>query len=809
METPLQDLRYALRQLARSPGFTTVAVLTLALGIGANTAIFSVVYGVLLKPLPYDDPRSLVSVWGARSLAEFVGVRDRNHTLQGVAAYLDRVGVSLSGTGEPARLAGALASADLFRVLGVSAAVGRTFAAGEDQPGNNAVVLLSDGLWRARFGADPSIIGRTLDLDGIPRTVIGVMPRGFWFPRRETELWLPVRMDRSNPGEFWGSGGYYMAGRLRPGMTRAQARADVRALAERLRIENPVWRPSERYYFNGLDVIPLDQRIVEGGTRRLLLVLLGAVGMVLVIACANVANLLIARGAARERELSLRAALGAGRSRLVRQLVTECVLLSAVGGLSGLAVAFGGVRALLGLLPADTPRLGDVSVNGAVLAFTAVLALGVGLVFGLVPALRLSRPDLVGSLGEGTSRGGSGPRKRRLAGALVAAEIALGVVLAVGAGLLLKSFARILAVDPGFRIEHLVTARISPPKARWSDPGFTGPSAAMEERQRVFYRQLLDRLSGSPGISSVAITSQAPFEKTNEYGAMWVDGYTTNPNELETMNGRKVTPGFFRAMGIPVVRGRALSDADQADAPRVALIDETAAQRYWKGRDPISGRIRYPWPGWLTIVGVVGTTKNNDLTDQPQPTFYVPFAQYPQAQMTVVARTAADPATALGAIRAAVRDVAPEIPVSDERTMTERLGESVAQPRFAASLLVAFGTLALLLGAIGTYGLMAYATQRRTREVAVRMALGAQSRDVLWTVIREGAVLAAGGVLAGLGLALALTRSLRGLLYEVSPTDPTTFALVAIVLVGAALLASYLPARRATKVDPMVALRYE
>src|SRR5436190_1325349 len=304
----MNDLRYALRQLARSPGFTTVAVLTLALGIGANTAIFSVVYGVLLKPLPYDDPRSLVSVWGARSLAEFVGVRDRNHTLQGVAAYLDRVGVSLSGTGEPARLAGALASADLFRVLGVSAAVGRTFAAGEDQPGNNAVVLLSDGLWRARFGADPSIIGRTLDLDGIPRTVIGVMPRGFWFPRRETELWLPVRMDRSNPGEFWGSGGYYMAGRLRPGMTRAQARADVRALAERLRIENPVWRPSERYYFNGLDVIPLDQRIVEGGTRRLLLVLLGAVGMVLVIACANVANLLIARGAARERELSLRSA---------------------------------------------------------------------------------------------------------------------------------------------------------------------------------------------------------------------------------------------------------------------------------------------------------------------------------------------------------------------------------------------------------------------------------------------------------------------------------------------------------------------
>src|SRR5256885_2205907 len=441
--------------------------------------------------------------------------------------------------------------------------------------------------------------------------------------------------------------------------------------------------------------------------------------MVLVIACANVANLLVARGAARERELSLRAALGAGRSRLIRQLVTECVLLAAAGGLAGLALAFGGVRALVGLLPPDTPRLGDVCVNGAVLAFTAVLALGVGLVFGLVPALRLSRPDLVVSLGEGTIRGGSGPRQRRLAGALVSAEIALGVVLAVGAGLLLKSFARILAVDPGFRIEHLVTARITPPKARWSDPGFTAPSAATEERQRAFYRQLVERLSGSPAITNPAITSQAPFEKTNEFGAMWVDGYTTNPNELETMNGRKVTPGFFRTLGIPVLRGRALSDADQAKAPRVALIDETAAQRYWKSRDPIGGRIRYPWPGWLTIVGVVGTAKNNDLTDQPLPTFYVPFAQYPQAEMTVVARTAADPAAALGAIRAAVREVAPDVAVSDERTMTERLADSVAQPRFAAGLLVAFGTLALLLGAIGTYGVMSYTTQRRTRELAV------------------------------------------------------------------------------------------
>jgi putative ABC transport system permease protein len=804
------DVRYAARALRHAPSFTLVAVLTLALGIGANTAIFSVVYGVLLRPLPYAHPESLVSVWdGGHSLAEFVGVRDRNRTLVATAAYRDRVGIGLSGDAEPVQLAGAQVTADLFRVLGKSPALGRGFTTGEDLPGNGAVVVLSDALWRARFGADPSIIGRTIELDGAAHTVIGVMPPGFWFPRRETQLWVPLSLDAGHAGPFWGSYGHFIVGRLRPGVRRQQSRADVRAIAEQLRVENPVWRPSERYYFQGLDVIPLDRRIVEGGSRRFLLVLLGAVGMVLIIACANVANLLIARGAARERELSLRAALGAGRLRLIRQLMTESVVLAAAGGLVGLGFAFAGVRALLSLLPPDTPRLGDVSVSGGVLAFTDGLALAAGIIFGLTPALRLSRPDLVGSLGEGASRGGSGRQHRRLAAGLVVGEIALAVVLAVGAGLLLKSFARLLAVDPGFRTEHIVTARVSPPKARWSSPGFAVQAPAMADRQRVFYGQLLERVRAEPAVADVAVTNQAPFEKTNDAIAMWVDGYTTDQNSLEVMNDRRVSPGFFRAMGIPLLEGRGFTAADREDAPLVAVIDAATAAKYWKGSNPIGGRMHYPWPGWITIVGVVGTAKTNDLTDQPQPTFYVPFAQYPQADMTVVARTTGDAVMALGTIRAAVHEVAPDVPVSEERTMSQRIADSVARPRFVADLLLAFGGLALLLGAVGTYGLVAYNTQRRTRELAVRMALGARARDVLWAVVREGAILGGGGVLAGLALALALTRFLRSLLFEVSATDPPTFALVACVLGAAALLASYLPARRATRLDPMIAIRAE
>ncbi len=794
------DLRFGLRTLRRSPVFTIVAVLTLALGIGANTAIFSVVDGVLLRALPFADPGALVSVWdGGHSKAEFVGVRDHNRTLEDVAAYRDRVGFSLSGGGKPARLYGSQATSELFRVLGVGAALGRTFAAGEDQPGNDRVVVLSDALWRDRFAGDPSIIGRSIELDGISRTVIGVMPRGFWFPRHETRLWVPLTLGRKVLGEYWGSYGHFIVGRLRPGVTRGQARADVYAIAQRLRRENPVWTPSRDDYLRDIDVVPLQHRIVQGGSRRLLLVLLGAVGMILLIACANVANLLIARGAARQREFTIRATLGAGRGRIARQVVTESLLLGGAGGLAGLVLAVVAVRGMRTLLPPDMPRLADVHMNGTVLAFTAGLALLVSLLFGLVPALRMSRPGPAVTLGEGTSRAGSGLRARRLAGALVAGEIALAVVLVVGAGLLLRSFGKLLDVNPGFRTERIVTARVSPPAARWEEP----------EQTRIFYRELLQRLSASPALQDVAITSQLPFDQTNTGYAMWIDGYTTDPNSLEVMESRRVSPDFFRTMGIPVVQGRAFDVRDRDGAPLVAIVDRTAAERYWKGKSAVGGRIHYPWPGWLRVVGVVDNVKNNDLTAEPEPTFYVPFDQRPQVSMMVAARARGGAAPALGAIRSAASEISADVPVSDERTMTQLIGDSTGQPRFASLLLLSFGLLALFLGGVGTYGLMAYATQRRTREIAIRMALGAQPGHVLSGVLREGGRLAGAGVLVGLGLALVLTRFLRAMLFEVSTTDPAIFVAVPVLLAVVALAATYVPARRATRVDPMIAIRSE
>lgn len=800
-----QDLRYAVRSLRRTPLFTTIAVLTLALGIGANVAIFSVVEAVLLRPLPWTDPARLVSVWdGSHSRAEFVGVRDRNRSLEAVAAYRDRVGISLGDERDAVRLPGAAVSADLFRVLGASPALGRGFAAGEDRPGVEPVVVVSDALWRSRFGADPTLLGRQLDLDGVQHTVIGVMPAEFWFPRREVQLWIPLVLDPGQAGVFWGQYGQFIVGRLAPGVTGSQARAEVRSIAEQLRLENPVWRPSEEHYLASIDVIPLERRLVDRSSRQLLLLLLGAVGLVLLIACANVANLLIARGVAREREFSLRTALGAGRSRLLRQLGTESLVLAAFGGAAGLGLALGLVRVLVAILPADTPRLAEVGVNPSVLAFTAAVALLAGVGFGVVPAFRLSRSDPGLALGD---RSGGSSRHRTLAGALVVAEIALAVVIAIGAGLLLRSFGRILAIDPGFRTEQVVTAKVSPPRARWSGPGFGPQPVEIAERQRVFYQMLTERLEASPGITQAAVINQAPFEKTNESIAIWVDGFTTDRNKLEIWNLRKVSPGYFSTMRIRLISGRDVSDTDVAGGPLVAVIDQAAADKYYPGRDPIGARLSFPWPGWMTVVGVVANVANNDLTDRPEPTIYVPFPQYSQAEMTVVAVATGGVAGAVATIRAVVRELAPDVPVSDERTIEDRISESVAQPRFAAQLLFAFGVLALLLGAVGTYGLFAYRTQRRTRELAVRMALGARAGQVVWVVVREGAVLAGSGVALGVLLAIGLGRVLDGMLFGVASVDLVTFGAVATLLLATALLATYLPARRATRVDPVTVIR--
>ena len=790
------DLRYAVRMLRRSPIFTLVAVITLGLGIGANTAIFSVVNTVLLQPLPYPDPERLVKVWGeGHSRAEFTRIRDRARSFERVAAYLPAYGMSLSGDGDPLRVVTALVSADFFSLLGVSPASGRFFRPGEDLPGTEPVAVLSFGLWRDRFGADPSIAGRTIELEGVRWTVIGVAPREFGFPGPETRLWVPLTLDEKDAGPFWGAYGHHLIARLAPAVTPEQARAEVETIAAALRLENPIWRPDQDYT-RGITVNSLQDHLVAD-SRRLLGVLLGAVGLVLLIACANVANLLLVRGTARERELAIRATLGAGTRRLTRQLLVECGVLAAIGGAGALALAVAGTRALIRLLPASTPRLADVSLDGTTLGFTVLLTFLTALAFGLLPALRLARTDAQATLAGDRSTAGSHPR--RLAGFLVSVQIALAVVLAVGAGLLVRSLSLLLDVDPGFETARIATARVSPAQARLPE----------EEAARAYYRQLLEGLGTAPGIETAAITTQLPFDQTNRVMAMWIDGWTTDPNRLDLFEVRKVSPELFRAMGIPLRKGRGFSGEDHATSPRVAIVSETALRRFWAGREIIGGRIRYPWPGWMTVVGVAADVRNNDLRENPLPTIYIPFEQDPEVSVTVVARATGDPRRALSTIRATVTALSPDVPVSDAEAMERLIERSVAAPRSACLLLIGFGLLALVLGAVGTYGLIAYGVERRTREIAVRMAVGARRNAVVRMIVREGARLAGLGILAGLVVAFGLARFMQGLLYEVGPTDPVVFAVAPLVLGLTALLACLVPALKAARIEPSMALKRE
>jgi len=789
------DLRFGLRMLRRSPVFAAVAVLTLALGIGANTAIFSVVNAVVLRPLPFPDTRTLVSVWdGGRSVAEFVGVRDRTRTLASTAAYLPGYAVSLAGDGEPVRLTSALVTSAFFDVLGVQPRVGRFFRPGDDAPGAEPGVVLSHALWRDRFGGEPSVIGRRVDVDGVARTVVGVAGAGFNFPSRETRLWIPLPVDPAKSGPHWGAYGHYVIGRLAPGNSPAQVREDVQRIATELQRDNPVWRPKLPDYLEGITVTDLQTRLV-GNSQRLLFVLLGAVGLVLLLACANVANLLMVRGATRARELAIRAALGAGTGRLARQLLVENLVLAAAGGAAGLLLAVVGIRVLGGLLPADTPRLETVGLDGWAFAFTALLTLLTGVLFGVAPARRLARGDAAAGLAGG--RASAGGRQRRLAGTLVSAQIAIAVVLAIGAGLLVRSLARILDVDPGFAAAKVVTAQVSPPRARY----------IADDQQRALVRELVARLAAAPGLSSSAVTTQLPFDQTNQVMAMWIDGWTTDPNVLDVFEVRRVSADFFRTMGIAVKRGRSFEAGDVATAPAVAIVSESAARRFWPGREATGGRLRFPWPGWLEVVGVVADVRNNDLRTEATPTLYVPFEQNPELPITVVARGDGEPSQVLAAIRAVVADVARDAPVSNEGTMDALIERSLSTPRAAALLLLSFGALALVLGSVGTYGLVAYGVESRRREFAVRLAIGAGGGTVMRMVLRDGLRLAAVGIVAGVAGAFALSGLLRGLLFEVAPTDPLAFVVAPALLLATAVVACLVPAYRATRVDPNVALR--
>jgi putative ABC transport system permease protein len=805
------DLRYAIRALRKSPGFTTVVLLTLALGIGANAAIFSVVNAVILRPLPYRDASRLVVIWGdlrrpgvneiPASAGEYVDYRDRNRAFEQVAAY-DTAGFNLTGGGEPERVDGAITTASLFPLLGATAEIGRTFSASEEQPGRAQVVVLSHALWTRRFHADRTIVGRAVAIDGHSAEVVGVMPPGFHYPDAATEMWKPIVFDADAlSANNRGSHGFTVLARLRPGVTLAQAHADLDVVTAPFKAQYP------GNYRNGFGtkVRPLRDEVV-GDAGGALFVLLGAVGLVLLIACANVANLLLARAASRRKEIALRTALGASRSRLVRQLLTESVLAALAGGALGLVLASWGVDLLIAAAPDSIPRLREVAVDGRVVLFTALVSLATGLLFGLAPAIQASRADLNETLKEGGRTSGAAARGRagRL---LVISEVALSLVLLVAAGLLIRSFARLQDVQPGFDSGQLLTLRIALPESRYTT----------FQKGDAFFDELFAHLRASPDVRAVAAVNALPFSGSGGSRTFHVQGReVTRPEDATEEQLRIVTDGYFRAMNIPVVTGREFTERDSLKGPRVAVINEALARTHFPTEDPIGKRISFERdaPKWYEIVGIVGNIKHRGLDARDRAELYVPYRQplfdsWTVRPMYLAVRTTTDPLGAVAAVRRGVNRLDPDQPISDVRTMDDRIDRSLAGRRFNMLLLGLFASLALTLAGIGIYGIVAYSVTERTHEIGVRLALGAQRRDVLAMVVGQGMVMTAIGTAVGLVLGLAATRAMSSLLFGVSATDPATFALITAVLAAVALVACYVPARRATRVDPMLALRHE
>jgi predicted permease len=801
-----QDVRFATRALLRRPSFVLVVSITLALGIGANAAIYSIVDAALLKPLPYSDPSRLVSVWpdGAMMPGVFVQVRDGTHMVDPIAGYSGGIAVTMTGTSEPARLVQSEVTSRFFELLGVRAEIGRTLLDGEDRPGRDRVAVLGPALWQQRFGGDRDVIGRSVIVDGKPRTVVGVMPAGFRFPSPTIDFWVPVSLDASpaNVGRYWGTSHLNVIGRLRRGVSVAQARQEMAVLVDRSRSSFP-WRMPDAWG-RGVTVIPLAQKVV-GDVGPMLMVLFASVVVVLLIACVNVANLLLGRAAAREREIAIRVSLGAGRARIVRQLLTESVMLGLAGGALGLAVAAAAVRALLLLVPAGMPRITEVGIDTRVLAFTMLTALATGLGFGLAPALRASRPTLQGVLG--ATRNASGTlARRRLSELLVVGQIALGVVLVAGAGLLIKSFWRLHQVDLGFRPAQVIAADIP-------IPAFPSDTTA---RARAFYDAVLEQVRVIPGVRSAAVASGLPFGGAGSEQSSFAADIEAHPvapgGSVPMLVQTVVSADYFRTMGIPLLRGRGLTAEDRDSAPAVALVDELTARRVCPNADAIGQRFRPVWvKPWVTVVGIVGTVKRDSLNSAGEVSVYLPTGNtagfwFP-TQMTVVVRAESDLSTLTSRLRTAVASVDASVPVKAVRPLDDLVANSAARARFTMLLLATFALVALTLGAVGVYGVVAYAVARRTREIGVRMALGARASDVLAMVLREGGALTAIGVALGSAGALATSRVLAGFLFGVTPKDPAVFVTVPIVLAIVALGACVVPARRAARVDPVTALK--
>lgn len=802
METLLRDLRYGMRSMFKRPGFTAVALIALALGIGANTAIFSLVNAVLVRPLPFNEPDRLVWMWGnirnggsraSVSPLDFLDYRNQNTTFQNFAAQISvPLPVNLTGNGEPERLTGASVTGDYFQALGVQPALGRSFQLENEKTGQDQVAVLSYALWQKRFGGDAGIVNKTITLDGRSFAVLGVMPRDFSFPAA-TELWVPMNFDAS-PGMKQRKAHFLRPiGRLKPGITIAQAQADTDNVARRL---EQLYPDTDTGW--NLRLVSLRDQLV-GNTKPTLFILFGAVGFVLLIACANVANLLLVRAASREREIALRTALGAGRFRIVRQMITESVLLALIGGTLGTILAIWGVELLVALSAGNIPSTAQVKIDGNVLGFTLLISIVTGVLFGLAPALRTMKLNLSESLKEGGRTGSEGAQRNRTRSVLVVIESAVAVVLLIGAGLLVRSLLRLQKTDPGFDPHDVLTMIVALPEQKYGE----------EEKAANFYQQLESRVGSLPGVETVGMISELPLTGQPNDMPYFVEGHPpSSPEQSFDDDFRRINQHYFKAMRIPLLRGRNFTDQEVQQGAKVLIVSDLLVQQVFPNEDPIGKRLVMAIGDGMPfeIIGVVGDLRHNALATPPSPIMYMPHFDQ---SMNLVIRTRNNPAGFAGAVRREIRAIDADQPVAAVRTMEDWLDTSTAGPRYRTTLIGLFAVLALVLASTGIYGVMSYSVAQRTHEIGVRMALGAKQFDVLKLVLRQGMLLVLIGVALGLAGAFALTRVMDTLLFGVSAKDPLTFVMVSILLAIVAFVACYIPAYRATKVDPLVALRYE